>query len=405
MFNVLPSRPSILHLRPCILVLLGLLLAYPALAAPGSWSQTADLPSPTSTPVACAVDGILYVIGGHYPYYTVALPTVWAYDPATNGWTRKADLPTTRRFAAAAVVDGMIYVIGGTSGSWPGTLVLPVAAYNPRTDRWTNGANIPTPRGGLAACAVDGIIYAIGGSAGGAYFSTVEAYDPTNNVWTTKSPLPQPLLCLAASVVSNKIYAFCGTSTFVYDPQANRWTAKAPFSPFSWGLMSGAVDGIIYLFGGWTADCKGAYDFTLAYDPAQDRFTARRKMPRTRSTAGCAVIDGKIYLAGGISQEPIVNTNAIYYASVDVFDPQGGVTPQILSLSCESTNQVRLVWQGEAGISYGVESRPSVASGPWTRMMFTTGTNTVMATNALVEASCLVPPAGTNRFFRVLEAN
>jgi len=114
---------------------------------------------------------------------------------------------------------------------------------------------------------------------------------------------------------------------------------------------------------------------------------------------------GKIYLAGGVSKEPIVNPDAIYYTVVDVFDPQGGVTPQILNLTCESTSQVRLVWQGEAEISYGVDSRPSVASGPWTRMMFTTGTNTIMATSALVEASCLVPPADTNRFFRVLEAN
>ena len=143
----------------------------------------------------------------------------------------------------------------------------------------------------------------------------------------------------------------------------------------------------------------------LAYDPAQDRFTARRKMPRTRCGAGCAVIDGKIYLAGGVSKEPIVNPDAIYYTVVDVFDPQGGVTPQILSLTCESTNQVRLVWQGEAGISYGVESRPNVATGAWTRATFTSGTNSVLATNALVEATCIVPTVDTNRFFRVLEAN
>ena len=139
-----PSGSSTLSVLPVVLCL-GLLR--PSLAAPGSWTQAADLPSPTSAPVACAVDGILYVIGGHYPY-TTALATVWAYDPATNGWTRKADLLIARRFAAAAVVDGMIYVVGGSSGTWPGTLVLPVAAYNPRTDTWTNGANMPTPRNG-----------------------------------------------------------------------------------------------------------------------------------------------------------------------------------------------------------------------------------------------------------------
>jgi len=169
--------------------------------------------------------------------------------------------------------------------------------------------------------------------------------------------------------------------------------------------MSSAVDGIIYLFGGWTANLTVCYDLVLAYDPAQDRFTPRRKMPRTRCGAGCAVIDGKVYLAGGVSEEPMANPDAIYYTVVDVFDPQGGVTPQILSLTCESTDRARLVWQGEAGISYGVESRPNVATGAWSRVTFTTGTNSVLATNALVEARCLASPADTNRFFRVLETN
>ena len=402
--NAMTHRRKRLHATFFLPVVLCLDLLRPAIAAPGSWTQTEDLPSPTSTPVACAVDGILYVIGGHYPYDN-ALATVWAYDPATDSWTNKAPLPEARRFAAAAVVDGMIYVVGGTSGGWPGTPVLPVAAYNPRTDTWTNGANMLTPRGALTACAVDGIIYAIGGSLSGAAISTVEAYDPKNNVWTTKSSLPQPVRMFTASVVNGQIYAFRGTSTFAYDPQTDEWTAKAPFSPWSWGLMSSAVDGIIYLFGGFTPDLTGCYDFVLAYDPAKDQFTARRKMPRTRGTAGCAVIDGKIYLAGGVSKEPIVNPDAIYYTVVDVFDPQGGVTPQILSLTCESTNQVRLVWQGEARVRYGVESRPNVATGAWTRATFSGGSDSVLATNALVEATCIVPTGDTSRFFRVLEVN
>jgi len=126
-------------------------------------------------------------------------------------------------------------------------------------------------------------------------------------------------------------------------------------------------------------------------------------MPRTRLTAGCGVLDGKVYLAAGVSKEPMVNGDAVYYTTLDVFDPQGGVTPQFLSLACESTNHVRLAWQGEAGLRYGVQSKPNVAKGPWTRVMFSTGSNSVLATSSLVEASCIVPPADTNRFFRVLE--
>ena len=126
-------------------------------------------------------------------------------------------------------------------------------------------------------------------------------------------------------------------------------------------------------------------------------------MPRTRLTAACGVIDGKVYLAGGVSKEPARNPDAVFYKVLDVFDPQSGVMPQILSLTCESTNRVRLAWQGEAGILYGVQSRPNVANTSWTRAMFSSGTNSVLATNGLVKATCVVPPADTNRFFRVLE--
>jgi N-acetylneuraminic acid mutarotase len=377
----------------------------PATAAPGSWTQKAEMPRQVSTPASCVVDGILYVMGGHYPYQT-ALKTVWAYDPQTDSWTQKADLPAARRFSAAAAVNGIIYVVGGSGVGWPGAPVLPVAAYNPTTDTWTNGANMLTGRAILAACAVDGIIYAIGGYdvSRDLELATVEAYDPRSNRWTTKRPMPQSHWFLTASAANGHIYVFYGRDVFAYDPKADSWTTKTQhFSPFSWGLMSAEVNGTIYLFGGFTEDWEDGNDLTVAYDPAQDKFTACRKLPRKRATSSCGVNGGKVYLSGGISKEPIVNSDAVYHTTLDVFDPQGGVMPQILSVDCESTNHLRLAWQGEAGIRYGVESRPNVANGSWTRAMFSSGSNSVLATNALVEATCLVPTADTNRFFRVLE--
>jgi N-acetylneuraminic acid mutarotase len=379
-----------------------LCLLPPAIAAPGSWTQKAGMPGQTTTPASCVVDGILYVIGGCYPYQT-ALPTVWAYDPQTNSWTLKADLPVARRWPGAATADGIIYVVGGSGVGWPGAAVLPAAAYDPKTDTWVNKANIPTGRLTPAACAVDGIIYAIGGFNGSVVLASVEAYDPKTDQWTRKNDLPTPFYFATASVVHGRIYVFHGTDTFEYDPKTDHWTNRAHFSPWSMGLRSATVDGIIYVFGGFSEDLYSCFDFALAYDPAQDRFTSRRKMPRTRAAEGCGVIDGRIYLAGGVNIEPVVNPGAVYYKVLDVFDPQGGVTPEILSLACESTNRVRLAWQGEAGLRYGVQSRPNVANGSWTRNTFSTGTNSVLATNSLVEATCLVPTADTNRFFRVLE--
>jgi len=405
--------------RPMRIAVTGLTIAAaslgwlpPAIAAPGSWTQKADMPLPTSAPASCVVDGILYVIGGHYPH-TTPLRTVLAYNPGTDSWTRKTDMPTARRFLAAAAVDEIIYVVGGgASGAFPGVPLKTMEAYYPKTDTWVAKADMPTARQLLAACTVDGIIYVIGGGTDFDHpYSTVEAYDPKTNQWSRKRDLPKPLLWLTASVADGRVYAFAATKpmaehpseTFTYDPTADFWTAKAQFSPWSVGLMSSTVDGIIYLFGGMTPT-YGGHDFVLAYDPAQDRFTARRKMPRTRMTAACAAIDGKIYLAGGISAEPIVHPGAVYYRILDVFDPEGGVTPQILSLTCESTNRIRLVWEAEAGFKYGVESSPDILTNRWTRVTVPTG-STVTATNDLVETSCLVTPGEPRRFYRVLEAN
>jgi len=412
--TLLPRHPARHRMRIIIAVLSTaswLCLLSPAIAAPGSWTQKKDMPAPGSGQASCVVDGILYVIGGHYPYQT-AVRTVWAYDPQTDSWTQKADMPTARRLLAAAAVDGIIYAIGGGgSGAFPGVALKTVEAYDPKTDTWVAKAEMPTARQLLVAAAVDGIIYVIGGGSDFSNpYSTVEAFDPKTNQWSRKRNLPKPLLWSTTSVVKGRIYVFVATGTmtehpsdtFAYDPATDLWTTKAQFSLWSVGLMSSEVDGIIYLFGGATPTLL-AHDFVLAYDPALDQFTARRKMPRTRMHSACGAIAGKIYLTCGLSKDPVFYSDAIYYKTLDVFDPQGGVAPQILSLACESTNRVRLAWQGEAGLRYGVESRPNVSSGSWTRVMFSSGSNSVLATNSMVELTCLVPTVDTNRFFRVLE--
>jgi hypothetical protein len=87
-----------------------------------------------------------------------------------------------------------------------------------------------------------------------------------------------------------------------------------------------------------------------------------------------------------------------------VFDPQSGVAPQCLSLIFANTNTVRLVWKGEAGRLYGVQTTPDPVKGPWTQINLTAG-NTILATNEEVEVHYTVPPEATRRFFRIFEAN
>jgi hypothetical protein len=308
-------------------------------------------------------------------------------------------------------VDGIIYAIGG--GGMADPVTGAVEAYDPKTDTWVAAkTEMPTPRCGHTACAVDGIIYTIGGvrAVGGnpVVMPTVEAYDPKTDQWTPKAQLPIAAGFLVARAVNGVIYAFAGKRTFAYDPQTDSWTTKAPIPDGSLncrGSASSVADGIVYLFGGDSADLYTTYDLTLACDPVQDGFTAKRKIPMKCLLAAAATIDGKIYLTGGGNADLGVYANNVLYDTLWVFDPQGGVAPQLLSLNRDTADSARLAWQGEAGRLYGVQSTLNPATGLWTRVSFTTGTNSILATNALVEATCAVPSADTSRFFRVLEAN
>jgi len=386
-----------------MLAALHLGLLSPAIAAPGSWARKADMPMGISAGAGCAVNGVFFVIGGHERTSFSQLKTIFAYDPQTDTWSRKADMPTARRWLALAAVDGIIYAIGG--GGWYEKEMNTVEAYDPRANAWVAKASMPTARSFLAAAAVEGIIYAIGGgNQGQTPYSTVEAYDPRTNQWTTKSKLPKPLMLSTASVVDGLIYVFEGTETFVYDPKIDRWTAQTKFSPSKWGMVSGAVEGTIYLRGGVSPNWYTCYDWVLAEERAQGKYTAERKMPRTRLCAASAVIEGKVYIVGGASEEPaFVNPKAVFYNLLDIFDPQGGGTPHITVATIESADRLHLVWEGEPGVKYSVESSADVVTNRWTRVTLATG-NTILATNTLVETTCPIAQGELKRFFRAVEA-
>jgi len=132
---------------------------------------------------------------------------------------------------------------------------------------------------------------------------------------------------------------------------------------------------------------------------APGSWTLKAPMPMALDAPASCEVDGILYvIGGGCMFSPALDT-------VEAYDPQGGVAPQLLTLTRESADSVRLAWQGEAGRLYGVESKLNLATGPWTRVKFSSGANSILATNELVEATCNVPTGDTQRFFRVLEAN
>jgi N-acetylneuraminic acid mutarotase len=198
--------------------------------AADTWKALAPMPTRRGSPVAAAVGGKIYVIGGasthpgsgepavHPARPHRALATVEEYDPASNNWRARSPMPTARNHAAVGVVGGKIYVIGGRLGA----AFISVASntdvveeYDPATDQWgAIKARMPTARSAVAWGVLGGRIYVAGGEFQNdqlmAAFRALEAYDPATNSWTVLPRMPAPRHGLAGAVIGNRLHLVSG---------------------------------------------------------------------------------------------------------------------------------------------------------------------------------------------------
>jgi RNA polymerase sigma factor (sigma-70 family) len=279
----------------------------------GTWTRKANMPTPRVNLSTGVVDRVIYAFGGNKDGGDPGnyVKCVEAYDPATDTWTKKADMSVTNSALSTCAVDGIIYVIGGCSNF---RTLSTVEAYNPKTDTWTKKADMPSRRYWLSTCAVDGIIYAIGGTDGTSAFSNVEAYDPATDTWTKKASMPGPKYCPSASVVNGLIYVmggsvdpvkdFAGISSYdqtmiVYDPNTDTWTDKVDMPvPVNYSSTS-VIDGLIYAVGYQERD-NTHINSIVTYDPDTDTWTEKSAtMPTARSMFATSELNGEIYTIGG----------------------------------------------------------------------------------------------------------
>ncbi len=196
-----------------------------------SWKALAPIPTKRGSPVAAAVGGKLYVIGGAAPHTGSSETAVHparphrsveaneAYDPATNSWAARSALPTARNHAAIGVVSNKIYVIGGRIGaafmSVPASNTDVVEEYDPAVDQWGGlKAPMPTARSASAWGTYRGRIYVAGGEQRSAQsygtYRALEGYDPATNRWSVLPPMQVPRHGLAGGVVGNRLHLVSG---------------------------------------------------------------------------------------------------------------------------------------------------------------------------------------------------
>src|SRR5262249_33710835 len=150
------------------------------------WSTGPSMITCRQSPVAAAVGGKLYVVGGWAgpsgsgqcqtanASGTIAVNEV--FDPATNMWTSKAAMPTARNHASIPVLNGQLYVVGGGNDT-VGALATS-ESYDPATDQWTTQPSLPTALAGAGSTTIGGSIYLAGGSTLTGAVATVEVYTP-----------------------------------------------------------------------------------------------------------------------------------------------------------------------------------------------------------------------------------
>src|SRR5690242_2245626 len=247
-------------------------------AAPGTWTSLAPLPTPRQEVAVAALGGHVWVIGG---FGSTAEPTaiVESYDPATDKWTTRPPLPEAVHHAAAVVVGERLFVLGGYTGgriSWE--TVDRVWAWNASRNGWDARRAMPTARGALAATELGGRIHALGGAASGP-LNVHEVYDPAADRWSTANPMPTARDHLAAVTFGGRVWALGGRSSFmgdqyanveIYDAAGDAWRAGTPLPRGRGGLAAAALADRVLVFGG-EAPLR-IFSATEMYEPAGNRW-------------------------------------------------------------------------------------------------------------------------------------
>ncbi|HTN42504.1 MAG TPA: kelch repeat-containing protein [Nitrospiria bacterium] len=266
------------------------------------------------------LNGILYAVGGDDIVCNGStcvgdfLPTVEAYDPATNKWTAKPPMPTARSGLAVGVVNvnghDILYAIGGSDGV---STLATVEAYDPVANSWTPRASMSTGRYGLGVGVVNGRIYAVGGVIAPSPPAPVEEYNPGTDTWVSKTMMPTERILLGVGVANDILYAVGGSTdgsnnlstVEAFDPGTDTWTPETSMPTARGGLAVGENDGIIYAVGGQLPDIQPGDTVPKrleAYNPATNTWTALDPMPTGRTLLAAGVVNGILYAVGGDDQ-------------------------------------------------------------------------------------------------------
>jgi len=246
--------------------------------ATNTWTAKAPMPTPRSDFGIAVVQNKIYCIGGIVDYdwsghgKGVLTCVNEVYDPETDTWENKTAMPTERQRPLANAVNGRIYVIGGFQyRDLPPpqtTIDLNVnEVYDPDTDSWTTKAPILNASYGPASTSLDDKIYVISGFQS----KLTQIYDTELDTWSQGAAIPTAVALAGAGATTGemapkRIYVIGGYSSYdeiplnqVYDLQSDTWTSGRQMPTARHSLSIAVVNDMLYAIGGGSSNLNVRY--------------------------------------------------------------------------------------------------------------------------------------------------
>jgi len=175
------------------------------------WLKLENKPTAVTDIKAVTVGERIYVPGGETNQGTFT-NVLEVYNPRTDTWELKSPLPESVSAYALAAVDGIIYLFGGHRGQGPLDIVI---SYDPNSDKWEYISKLNEPRTYAEAVSVKERIFLLGGLKGNMVLTLNESFNPYRNdqgesYWKTETPLPKPGYGLVAGELGSSIYVIYG---------------------------------------------------------------------------------------------------------------------------------------------------------------------------------------------------
>lgn len=154
----------------------------------GDWDRLDPVPKyPDGLPLfcqLCSCEGKLIVMGGWDPVTWEPIKGVFVYDFINRRWSKGKDMPSKRSFFASAAIDGRVFIAGGHDENK--NALKSACAYDVREDEWTELTPMSQERDECEGVIIGSELWVVSGyctESQGRFEKSAEVFEPEKNQW------------------------------------------------------------------------------------------------------------------------------------------------------------------------------------------------------------------------------